>query len=158
MALFFCSIARGDEIIDAARGKLYTDYDKGLLLLEGAVEKSPHNVDYWAELISELDISSNNHEFAERASRTALRLNPRNPTLLLARARLLRAPDALEVLDELAQIPDEKARAVRIIEQVSLGLSVPDPAGIQREPYEQWGERLLVNGNFERLSKFSTKV
>ena len=63
--------------------------------------------------------------FADRASREALRLNPNNPKLLVARARVLKRGPALDVLDELEKLPGHADEARRLKEIVALYLPIP---------------------------------
>ena len=90
----------------------------GIWILEDAVKHSPHNVHYWAALVDTLDQEERREfydtirpsRFAERASRDALKLNPGDPLLLVARARLLEPWAALEVLDELEKVARPRPR------------------------------------------------
>jgi len=115
VALFIVAIGPSDAAAteDAAIGEanrlLYTNRQHALMLLEEAADRSPRDVNVWAELIHALEVDSAN-AFAERASRTALRLNPDDPALLLARARILRAGPALDVLTKLGHLPGASRR------------------------------------------------
>ena len=106
----------------------------GIWILEDAVKRSPHNVHYWAALIDALDQEEQHQfydtirpsRFAERASRDALKLNPGDPLLLVARARLLEPWAALKVLDELEKAPGHAREAQRLKEILRLGFPIPD--------------------------------
>ncbi len=106
--------------------------------MENAVERSPENVDCWAELVFALSVDSKPY-FADRASREALRLHPNNPKLLVARARILERGAALDVLAELEKLPGHAEEAWRLKEVVALGFRIPEP------PSLLWGTPELVD-------------
>ncbi len=106
----------------------------GVPILEDAVRHSPHNVYYWAALVDALSNEErasfpfNDHagRFAERASREALKLNPGDPLLLVARARLFEPSAAIDVLDELERVPGHAHEAKALQEILRLGLLFPE--------------------------------
>ena len=93
----------------------------GVPILEDAVRHSPHNVYYWAALVDALSNEErasfpfNDHagRFAERASREALKLNPGDPLLLVARAGCSSPAQRLTCWTNWRECPDMPTRPRR---------------------------------------------
>jgi tetratricopeptide (TPR) repeat protein len=147
-----CRVSRADAITDAAQATLYTDRQHSLRLLEQAVRSSPHNILYWEDLIHALDVDSE-HRFADWAARQALRLNPREPRLLIDRATLLHPEAAQEFLPQLAQVPGQQATAHRLMEFAHLGMAIPT----EYEPvsYAAWADTLYFSGDIGKALEVS---
>ena len=149
-----------DQVIQQARGLLYHDRNKALLILEDAVRREPQRPKLWAELIYGLDVDGQ-YYFAERASRTALRLHPAHPRLLVARARVLEPSPALEVLARLEKVKGHEEEARQLQELVRLGLGVPNPSLDGARALEAWAggwfDRLLITGRRERAREVITE-
>jgi tetratricopeptide (TPR) repeat protein len=117
-------------------------------LLRIAVKNNPHDIQLSAALIHVVG-----GDEADEVSRTALALNPGNPELLLARAKALRPSPALDVLAQLRQIPGHQVEADRLIERLSLGLTIPSAYELaQVYTYSQWADRLLYEGKLDRAA------
>ncbi|HZN68817.1 MAG TPA: hypothetical protein VFB66_26290 [Tepidisphaeraceae bacterium] len=144
--------------VERARALLYTDRSRALDILEAAARSSPNDTRVWAEYVNALDVDRFDG-MADRAIRHALRANPRDPTLLFARARFLGVGDgaALDVLSELATVPGYERIAPRLFEWVSLWLSLPHPAyhppgEFGPDAYPIWADRLIAVGRVDRAA------
>ena len=116
-------VAVADE--EPAAAYLWTDRDKGLTLLEDSLEKSPPgSVERWSLYVEMLDVNDDD-DFADWASRTALRLHPDDPTLLKRRIALLDRAPALDLVARLAAVPGHAEEAGLIRDTIRLGLSMP---------------------------------
>jgi hypothetical protein len=121
--------------------------------LRSAVTKNPHDVELSAALIHMLSIYGHRDDEADQAARVALKFNPQNPTLLIARAAALRPSPALDVLEELAKVPDQKEQAQRLSEIASLGLPIPQNFyWEQPETYVAWADRLIFADKIDRAA------
>ena len=125
-------------------------------ILEEAARREPQDAEVWAEYVDALD-GSRFDALADLAVRHALKAQPGNPDLLLARARLLGEGGAIDVLAELATVPGYEQLAPRLAEWTSLGLSFPYPSRrpLDRptaEGYALWCERLVVVGKLDRAA------
>lgn len=138
-------------LIAKARHALYTNRNESLAILEDAVRRNPEEVAYWVEYIRALD---GNESFADRASRHALKLHPRHPDLLIARARLHRNGVGLDALAELAKIPGYQRKAERLKDLLVCGLDVPESEPWPPETLVALADSLLVIGRVDSATRY----
>ena len=122
-----------------------------IALLRGAAGHSPRNPELWAALVRVLRVNRFDDD-ADRASRTALRLNPQDPLLLVERATLFPPAPALDVLAELARVPGHEEEARRLTELASLDIAVPDRWEGAAPYCQAAADRLLYLGRVDRAA------
>jgi hypothetical protein len=108
-----------DEFLERAFEFLPRERYKAIEILESGVMASPNRVEYWTALLREIDVSE--RFSAQCLSREALKANPDSAELLFARAGLLRASPALDVL-KVERLPGHEDELRMTKEALSLGM------------------------------------
>lgn len=139
----------GDPIA-AADEFLWTERYRSIEILEDAVKKDPKQTAYWVTLLNALQIDSQKF-IAQCTARAALQANPKSPELIIARARVLEPAAAIDVLDELAEIPGHQEEAREIQERVSLIAGVPAPN--EHLASSVWAWQLIRHQQWQRAEE-----
>ena len=142
LLLFASCAGAGDDPLQSARKKLYTNRGEAIAILERATQESPDRIDCWVELLRALEVEGESF-VADCISRAALKRHPRSGELWQARAALFRGCAAWEAVRQLEKLPGCERQASDAKELLSLNLRVPFTWD-QPFLYGHWGAALIV--------------
>jgi hypothetical protein len=152
IVLSFGTSLRADELLDAARAKLFTARPETLFMLEEAIAQSPQRVDYWYAMLRSLETDSASPFVVSCYAQAAIRANPTSLDIHWEWLRYLPPAAALDELTLLAPREKNLNRLVDARSVLTLGGRLPQ-SWTEVTFVEQWAARLVRAERWDRAKQ-----